>query len=195
MPSDTAGGTPCLTASGRRMVRDIRRTTERRTLTNPTGLDRTRPVGCPRPPHDFGRAGQRIGRRGWGPVRHRRPSFGRRPRPCRRGLDVWRIRCPWMAREGECEQWRKSVSDSSARTSPLRRPPRLHLLAGALYGIDVRYDLLVPSEIDLEFSMPTYWALSGSTPGALAGEDTHRSHGVGLSGMSTRASSVPGTPA
>ena len=29
--------------------------------------------------------------------------------------------------------------------------PRLHLLAGALYGLDVRYDLLVPSEIGLEF--------------------------------------------
>ena len=29
--------------------------------------------------------------------------------------------------------------------------PRLHLLAGALYGLDIRYDLLVPSEIGLEF--------------------------------------------
>ena len=29
--------------------------------------------------------------------------------------------------------------------------PRLHVLAGALYGIDVRYDLLVPSEIGIDF--------------------------------------------
>ena len=29
--------------------------------------------------------------------------------------------------------------------------PRLHVLAGALCGIDVRYDLLVPSEIGLDF--------------------------------------------
>ena len=29
--------------------------------------------------------------------------------------------------------------------------PRLHALAGALRGMDVRYDLLVPSEIDIEF--------------------------------------------
>ena len=29
--------------------------------------------------------------------------------------------------------------------------PRLHALAGALYGIGIRYDLLVPSEVDLEF--------------------------------------------
>lgn len=31
--------------------------------------------------------------------------------------------------------------------------PRLHRLAGALCGIDVRYDLLVPSEIGLEFDV------------------------------------------
>ena len=29
--------------------------------------------------------------------------------------------------------------------------PRLHALAGALYGIGILYDLLVPSEVDLEF--------------------------------------------
>ena len=52
---------------------------------------------------------------------------------------------------GRNARWGKPGSVSSATTSTPRAPPRLHSLAGGQRGITIRYDLLVPARLGLEF--------------------------------------------